>query len=214
MQYKLAIFDMDGTLLDSMGAWRLTVKEYLRDNGYPDLPALADSRYRPTPSSREIALRELTLPLSAEQLRAECLRRTMAHYDSDVTLKPGALAFLDAMREAGVVCGLLTATPLAMARGVLERTGIAPRMRFVLCDGDLPAAKDNPECFRWVARQNGVQTADCLVFDDALYAIRSARQAGCTVVAMEEESSLWQRDEIRKTASFYARSFCELLGEK
>lgn len=212
MQYKAAIFDLDGTLLNSMPGWRMAVVEYLTDKGYPIPESLSDALHQYGFKLTE-AIRDVPLNMTEEALRAECMRVVRAHYATDFAAKPDAIRFLDALNEAGIPCCLATATPIEMARPALERNGILTRLRFAVCDKDTEVGKSSPDFFRLIAEKCGCRPEECLVFEDALYAVRSAREAGCHVVAIADESALYQREEIRALAHRFIFSYAEILDK-
>ena len=211
--FDAAIFDMDGTLLDTMPYRRYASLEYLLAHRLPvrsgDLVRMIDTSARKL--LYEIAEREgfalPELPVVVAELEGFMKR----HYQSDSQPKPDAPAFLRKLRGLGLPMCVGTGAPRENARIGLDRAGILDFFRFVTDIYEFGIDKSDPEFFRSVARRMGTVPERCVVFEDALYAMRAAKAAGCSIVAIEEETARLQRQEIRKIADVYIRGYAELL---
>ena len=188
MDKRFAIFDMDGTLVDSMGYWQCLEREFLIRKGVTD--GLDDILERTKP---------LTLPEAAaffseyckldgtpEQLVDEVLSIMEEHYRTDVLLKPGVVAYLDKLKQQGVAMCVASATPPDLVRLCLERLGLEHYFSFLLSCVDVGAGKRQPDVFLEAARRLGAQPGETAVYEDSVYAVRTAHAAGFYVVAIHD----------------------------
>jgi len=213
-EFDAAVFDMDGTLLDTMLYWRYTTLEYLLAHQLPVLDADL-VRMRNTSSRRllyEIAEREgFELPeknLVISELEAFMDR----HYLNDAVPKDRFVcAFLDALRGHGKKMCVATAATRENARHGLSHTGMLEYFDFLTDSYEVGLPKSDPEYFRAVAARLGTTADRCVVFEDALYSMEGAKQAGCRVVAIQDSTALHQAEEIRALADVYIESYAELL---
>lgn len=218
MQYgvEAAIFDMDGTLLDTMRYWRYTTLEFLLAHQMPvrneDLLRMHDT------SSRrllfEIAEREGVDIGSREEVVHELEGYMNRHYLHDAHLKKDVPELLARLRDAGLRMCVATGTPREYARNALERLGVLDFFAFVTDNYETPLTKDRPEYFAEVAKRLGTTPERCVVFEDAHYAMAAAKAAGCRVVAIEDDTASAQREKIRALADRYVRGYAELMQKR
>lgn len=209
-----AIFDMDGTLLDTMLYWRYTTLEYLLAHRIPFEPE--DVVSMPATSSRrlvmEIAQRTGYDVGSFQAMVSELEGFMNRHYLYDAHLKPFVPELLGRLRAESVRMCVATGSPREYARNGLGRLGILDYFEFVTDHYEFGLKKDSPEYFRVVAERLGTVPERCVVFEDALYSMKAAKCAGCRVVAVRDDTAAAQREQIRVTADRYVEDFSELLG--
>lgn len=195
-----ALFDMDGTLVDSMGYWREMPLEYLAEVGIrPDEEGVR--RLETARGYGEVLSYLASVGISAtlpEMIRfAE--GHMARHYAEDVCVKPGAVALLESLRGAGCRMGIITLTPHAGAALCLAKTGLAPYFEFVLTPEDMTGGdgKEAPGIFEEALRRfGGVSPSDCLLFEDSYYSIRTAAAMGFRVVGVEDAWAAFEREKI------------------
>jgi len=128
-------------------------------------------------------------------------------YSTQIVLKPGAAAYLQALKEAGVKLCILSSTQRPHLLRATEQLGINHYFEYIWGGTDSPVGKDDPSVFGWAADHFGLTCADCVVFEDSLYAIKSAKTAGCKTAAIDD---LWTRKdkaEIMALADVYMENF-------
>ena len=186
MDRAWVIFDMDGTLIDSMKYWRNVGAEYLEQLGIPgDHSALLEQVYKMTMMDSALLFkREFGLPQSPQQIVAEMEDMIAMHYLTDIQLKPGAAEYLRRLREDDVWLCIATATPEPLARACLERLGVADCFAFILSCDEVNASKERPDIFLECAWRLGAEPEDIAVFEDAYYAARTAKMVGFYVVGV------------------------------
>lgn len=213
--FDAAIFDMDGTLLDTMRYWRYTSLEYLLAHQLPVRPE--DLARMEWTSSRalvkEIAEREGFDMGSWQTMVGELEEFMNRHYLHDAKSRENVPELLERLRGMGKPMCVATGAPRQYARNGLSRLGILKYFEFVTDCYEFGMDKSQPEYFEEVARRLGTKSERCVVFEDALYAMKSAKTAGCRVVAIEDSTARLQRDEIRAIADRYILNYSELLDE-
>ena len=213
--FDAAIFDMDGTLLDTMRYWRYTSLEYLLAHQLPVRPE--DLARMEWTSSRalvkEIAEREGFDMGSWQTMVGELEEFMNRHYLHDAKRRENVPELLEKLRGMGKPMCVATGAPRQYARNGLSRLGILKYFEFVTDCYEFGMDKSQPEYFEEVARRLGTKSERCVVFEDALYAMKPAKTAGCRVVAVEDSTARLQRDEIRAIADRYILNYSELLDE-
>lgn len=202
MDKPFAIFDMDGTLVDSMGYWRRLGAEYLRSKGVSNVPAdLWDTLEAMTmPQSAQWFIRDLGVSGTPASVEAEMNAVMADHYRCDVPLKPGAGAYLAALHARGVEMCVATNTPAPLVRACLSRLGVLDLFRFCISGEEVGAGKDRPDIYLAAARRLGGGPRDTAVYEDALFAVETAKAAGFYVVGVFDEAGAADWDAIARLA--------------
>lgn len=207
---KGAIFDMDGTLTDSMYIWDIAGETYLKSCR---ITPAADLREKMRPLSltqaAELFQEEYGLEQTTEEI-LEGINRTIEHeYQTNVTLKPGVLQLLRALKEKEVAMSVATSSPREIVTAVLERLGILSYFSYVLTCGEVGVGKDQPDIYDRAAALMKTAKEDTLVFEDALHAITTASSAGYYVVGVYDSSEGIDEDKIIPLCSLYLKSLEE-----
>lgn len=203
---------MDGTLLRSMRYWRLTTLELLLGRNIIPKPEQAARFY--STSSRALCrevLEEHGIFMDDMDILRELEGYMYHHYVNDVTAKPRVGEFLEKLRGAGLPMAVATQAPVDFAKMVLGRLGLADEFEFIT-DGYVHGInKRFPEYFDLMAQMLNVETKDMCVFEDALYSMKSAKAAGCPVVAILDDTQKKDWEEIKGLADVCIREYEELL---
>lgn len=213
MEMRGAIFDMDGTLIDSMGAWEQAGVDYMRSLGIP-LPAdLKEILYSKSITDATVQIvRRAGLEISQSAIAQDINRRILAVYTAQNLLKPGALALLEYFRASGVKMCVATATDPALAAAALNHNGIDGYFDAVLSCCGTPGGKNDPDIFFAACQKMGTEIENTWVFEDAVFAIRTAKKAGFPIAAVYDSNSLPFIEEITNLAHRYFRDFHEALS--
>lgn len=182
---------MDGTLVDSMPFWERLTEEYLESLQLPpeEHLDLKDAVERMSMrESAEFFQQALELEKTPEEIVLEMGDLMDRHYQEDIALRPGVQDFLEGMRREGIPMCVLTLTPTPLAHACLERLGVAEYFAFILSSDDVGLGKEQPEIFAQAAWEFGVYPMEAIVFEDSHYAARAAKEAGCTVVGIFEQT--------------------------
>ena len=197
-----AIFDMDGTILDSGHMWEEASVTLVRQMGcIPKESLQADALQLGMEEFPAFLKADYNMPQPLEEIREAMVALARAYYFGKARLKPGALDFLKRLKAAGVRTALATATGREYVEEALRRTGALPLFDAIFTCPEVGQGKHSPEIFRQAHRALGTAKASTWVFEDALYAIKTAREDGFPVCAVDDVGASFQMEEILKVAS-------------
>ena len=212
---KAVIFDLDGTLVDSMWMWETIDIEFLGKYGYSCPPELQKTIEGMGFTETAVYFKErFSLPLSIEEIKQIWTEMSIDKYRNEVPLKPGAKEFLTYLKDHGIKAGIATSNGREMVEAVLESLGVRGFFQVVTTACEVSAGKPAPDIYLYVAEKLGVKPEDCMVFEDVPAGILAGKRAGMTVYAIEDEFSRKMEAEKRELADGYIRDYCELLGAK
>ena len=212
MQVKYIIFDMDGTLLDSLSVWADSDREFINGQGqdYDPVHSLAMKKMH-FDSACEYLVRSFSLPFTPEETGRRILEIVEKRYLTDIPLKEGAEEFLEAAHKAGIKMCVATSNKKSLAEGALQGLGIMKYMEFVLTSDEVGCGKESPMIFLKAAEMLGGTPAETAVFEDSIHAVLSAKEAGFRVVGVYDPLCEDEFAEIEKHAHRTIRSFSELI---
>ena len=202
MDKRFAIFDMDGTLVDSMGYWHALAEDYLEQKGIRDFPEDFPQRLMSMTMTQgaELLIETFGLSDTVEEIVTAQHAIMADHYRQDIPLKPGVKAYLQSLREQGVQMCVASATAEPLMEACLTRLGVRDYFRFVLSCESIGVSKERPDIFHLAARSLGAMPGDIAVFEDAIHAARTAKTAGFYVVAVYDENAKDRWEEIKALA--------------
>lgn len=205
------IFDLDGSLIDSMYIWDSLAYEYLKSIGYKVSPGVyRELRDMDLEDSSAYLVEKYKLPLLAQELERGMSSMLEHYYQKIFELKPGALEFLRGLKNKGIKLCIGTTCQEDLVWPLLERLGLEAYFEFILTEDRLGVRKTEPAFYDLVWERLSTDKEKTWVFEDALYAIESAKKAGFKVVAVRDESSLDQEEEIEARADLYIDDFKEM----
>ena len=199
MDKRFAIFDMDGTLVDSMGYWQRLSGEYLASRGVTENLDTLRERIKAMTILESAALfvEVFGLPDRAEQVALEMNAMMADHYRRDIPLKRGVVDYLTRLRQAGVSMCVASATTAELMEACLSRLGAAEYFEFLLSCEEVGSGKSRPDVFLEAARRLGAQPGEIAVYEDALHAAQTARKAGFYTVAVYDDSGRSEWEKLR-----------------
>ena len=176
MDKRFAIFDMDGTLVDSMGYWQRLSGEYLASKGVAENTEKILERIKAMTVAEAAALFVQVFRLSgtAEDVAAEMNAMMDEHYRRDIPLKRGVMDYLEHLRQAGVRMCVASATAGELMEACLSRLDAAKYFEFLLSCEEVGSGKSRPDVFLEAARRLGAQPGEIAVYEDALHAAQTA----------------------------------------
>ena len=210
-----AIFDLDGTLLDSMGVWRQIDVDFLakREIEVPDdyqkaitpLGALEAARY----TIRRFHLENDT----PEGLVREWLDMAQEAYSNHLPLKPYALRFVKYLKECGLHIAVATSSDDVLVRPCLERTGLAALLDDYCTGNDVQRGKGFPDIYLKAASAIGTDPSKTVVFEDIAEGLKGAKAGGFYTVGVDEKANYRMHSEMMEIANAFIYSFRELLPD-
>jgi len=211
MVIKGAIFDMDGTIIDSMFIWDTIAEDYLRSLGIEPKENLAEVFETFTlEESAEYYRKHYGINRSCKEIVDDINNMVTETYRTKVRLKNGVGKFLKRLHNFGVKMCIATVTDRCIAEEVLKRLGVGEYFSEILVCSELGCNKETPEIYRQALKSLGTDKEETIVFEDAFYALETAKKDGFRVVAVYDEYEPKQ-DELRKVADYYISdysSFC------
>lgn len=212
---KAAIFDMDGTLLDSMGMWYSLAPSFCKKYGILWAQQLANDLIgMEFPQAAEYFTNRFPqLNMTPDEMIAVWNGMIHFSYFNEVIPKPFAIDYIKKLNEKNIPCAVATMTNHALADAVLAHHGIASLVQTILTPEDVGGVgKDRPDIYHEAAQRLGMSAEQCVVFEDTLYAMKTAAKAGFTVWAIDDPLQK-EKQEIEATCHRYIYSFKELLGD-
>lgn len=210
---KVALFDMDGTIFDTMEAWRNCNLHYLAQFGI-----------HPTEEQRPFILQG-----SSAQVVADYVKENFDHdidwnkfrtlqrermrdvYDSTPRVKPGAREYIEALRKRGIVTAVCTATWTAFTVLGLNRTKMLHLFDAVFTSEIVGCGKGETKHYDYIAKFLGYKKDEIVLFDDAIYAVSAAKKADLLgVVALTDNTNTYYRQQLHETADVVIDSLSEM----
>lgn len=209
---KAALFDMDGTLVDSMWIWRQIDIDFLGQRGLPMPDTLQASIEGMSFSETARYFKEtFRLPESEEEIKAVWNEMAREKYCTKVPLKPGAKAFLQELKKCGFLTAICTSNSRELIDMAIKARGIGGEIDYVVTACEVNAGKPAPDIYLHAAQVLGVAFEECIVFEDIPAGLLAGKRAGMTVCAVEDAYSAYCMEEKRRLADFVIRDFRELL---
>lgn len=209
---KHIIFDLDGTLIDSMPVWDGTGVAYLTKNNIPVPSDLREKvKILTVHQTAEYFRDELNITIPLDEIVKGIVDYVEDAYRYHIPLKPYAREYLEQEKANGTKMCILTASEARYIYPTLERLDILQYFDFIMTCTEVGHYKDEPLVFDLAMERLGGHLDDTIVFEDAIHAIKSAKAGGHIVYAVADTATEPDRDEISVTADKYIKDFKELL---
>lgn len=209
LAYHAVIFDLDGTLIDSMGIWEEVPDQLVRRLGGEPFPGLADAlRTRDLRAGAEQMIRLFGWNLTADEVLNEADRLLDETYSSSVPLKPGAGELVRCLYRKGIPLCIATASTEGQALGAMRHFGLSDCFSFVLSCTRY-GGKNRPDIFLEAARRFGLKPEEVLLVEDSLYSVRTAHGAGFGTVAVADPSAAAEWEAMRAICDQFYKSLSE-----
>ena len=207
-----SIFDLDGTLLDSMSMWMNIDIRFLGEHGIE-----ATEDYSQTVktmgyhAAADYTAARYSLPLTPDEIIARWNEMADTAYDSEIRLKEGAADYLQRLRDAGQKLAVATALGLSSIERALGNNKVLHLFDALTMLHEASRGKSHPDIYLLAAERLGLSPGECVVYEDILPGILAAKSVGFTVCGVYDFSSKKDWDQIRETADYTISSWTELL---
>lgn len=209
---EFAIFDLDGTLLDSMPVWVNLGETVLKSLGiFPDEELNKRFKTMTLAQSSKYLTEQFPLNLTAEELLHIFMEYVRTGYEKEAPLKPGVMEFLQYLNARNIPMCVATASERYLTESALQRTGALPYFQFVLTCSDIRKTKETPDIYIEAMHRMGGNINNTVVFEDAYFSVLSAKNGGFGVIAVYDNETKKDRDTIQEICDAYIESFTELL---
>ena len=204
---KGAIFDFDGTLVDSMFIWDTFGEDYLRTLGKEPRENLSETFKTFTlEQAAEYYRKNYGVTLSVEEIVDAVNDMVAEIYRTKVTLKDGVREFLEALKSQGVKMCVATVTDRPIVEDVLCNLGIRDFFTEIFTCAEVGYNKETPHIYRVALEALGTKKDETVVFEDALHALLTAKNDGFTVAAVYDKHELRQT-EMKENSDYYITNY-------
>lgn len=212
MDIKGAIFDVDGTLLDSMWMWNSLHKNYFENKGI----ILSEENIKKIYSMSihdgiNYLIDALDLDITKEQMYEEMTDYMLEIYLTKVTLKKGVYEFLDFLSEKGVKMCILTASERKMIEKVFVKFSLIKYFDHILYCSELGMHKSSPEVFIKTAEILGTKQEETMMFEDAEYSAKNVIKTRIKLCGVFDESNKNQ-EYLKEISDIYLESFEDAIS--
>jgi len=228
---KLVCFDLDGTLIDSVGIWNQVDAQLIQQFSQQqiDLHSIQQQRDQQLKSYKHCLDSYLEYcnflkesyeisQLSAEQIKVQRYAISQHFLDHIVRLKPQADQYVKSLKACGIAVALTTTTSLNnVKRYAQNNQAIYSKLNFlhdfdlVLTRESVTNIKPHPEMYLKALQHFGISAAECLIVEDSLIGVEAANVAGIDVIAIQDEYSIHEATAIKQRVNYYAPHFKALL---
>lgn len=205
------IFDLDGTLIDSMWVWKQIDIDFLGRYGL-DLPDDLQTAISGMSFTETAAYFKERFHLSdtVEEIKETWNEMAFEKYMNEAPLKTGVLKFLQDLKEQGIKTGIATSNSRHLVESVTRQLGISTYFDSIRTSCEVNKGKPAPDIYLLVASELGVKPERCLVFEDITEGIMAGKNANMKVCAVEDDFSMHQLEEKIRLADYYVKNYDEI----
>ncbi|WP_238916599.1 HAD family phosphatase [Clostridium sp. YIM B02555] len=207
-----AIFDLDGTLVDSMWVWSKIDVDYLKSKGYNAPKDLKNEISHLSFTQTAVYIKEkFKLADSVEEMLQAWHDMAFDHYANNVKLKSGVKEFFNYLKSKKIKIALATSNSMPLLEACLKNNGIYNYFDSITTTDEVSNGKNCPDVYLLAAKKLKVKPKNCLVFEDILPAMQGAKAANMKVVAVQDDECTNSKEELLEYADIYINSFLDLL---
>ena len=207
-----AVFDLDGTLLDSSWVWEKVDEKFLGDRGFQVPDDYVDEI---SPLGAEIAavytIERFGLNEDKDDIVREWIEMAKKEYATEVVCKPYAKEFLEELHKLNIKMAVATSSDRELFMKTLEREGILKYFQKIVTVDEVERGKGYPDIYEEAARRIKVNPHKCLVFEDILAGVTGASLGEFNVVAVFDEKSKHNWEKIKSISKYSINDYKELL---
>lgn len=206
-----AIFDLDGTILDSMHIWSEIGLLFLKNKGVEPPPGVEDEFVKMSMvQAAEYYIKNIDPNETVMGIVKEVNSLVQGIYFNEVIKKDGIKEFLDLLKSRNVKMCIATATDKHLVEKALERNGIREYFSEIFTCSSVGAGKDTPVIYDVSLEHLGTKKENTFIFEDALYAIETANKAGYNIVGINDVSEKADPEIVKKLCTYYINDYSEI----
>ena len=210
---EAAIFDMDGTLVDSMWIWDEIDREYLAKHGIEVPPTLSTDIAHL--NFHDVALyfkNTFNLPYNQSEIEDHWNDMAFEAYAKKIKLKPGVKTFLEMLKANNIKIALATSNNKLLLEVCLKANGIYEYFDSITLTSEVDRGKNFPDVYLLSAERVGANPENCIVFEDLLTAVKGAKKAGMKVIGVYDEASIDQHNAMKEVADDFILDYHSLCN--
>lgn len=207
-----AVFDLDGTLLDSSWVWEKVDEKFLGDRGF-QVPDDYVDEISPLGAERAAVytIERFGLNEDKDDIVREWIEMAKKEYATEVVCKPYAKEFLEELHKLNIKMAVATSSDRELFMKTLEREGILKYFQKIVTVDEVERGKGYPDIYEEAARRIKVNPHKCLVFEDILAGVTGASLGEFNVVAVFDEKSKHNWEKIKSISKYSINYYKELL---
>ena len=214
--FDAAVFDMDGTIMDSLGIWERIDHDFLEVRRGIVVPGSYMHEIAAM-SFAEIAVytkERFNLPDTPEELMQEWTDMAAYEYAHNVPLKPYVKEYMEKLKLSGKKIILCTSSPEYFFKAALKNNEVYEMFDGFANTCEAGCGKDNPKVYLLAAQKAGVVPEKCMVFEDVITGIKTAKSINMQTCGVYDERNIRKQDELKSVCDFYIESFQDLVEDK
>lgn len=207
------IFDLDGTLIDSMGIWNQIDIDYLKKHGFEKPKKLQEDICHLTfEETAKYFQSTFNIKDSVEKIMLDWHDMAFHSYCTNTPLKPGVKEFLELLHDLGIKIGLATSNTVSLLEASLKSNNIYHLFDAITTTSEVSRNKDFPDVYLLAAEKLSTSPQHCLVFEDLPVAICGAQKGGMKVVGVYDKWNMDLWSKIQEIANYTIKDYTELLS--
>ena len=211
MKIKACLFDLDGTLVDSMWMWPSIDREYLSKFGIDYVKGIDKDIEGMSFTNTALYFKErFGLKDSIEKIKADWEEMSVYKYTHEVNPKKGAIEFLKDLKAKNIKTGIPTSNGRAMVNAVVKSLGLDKYIDYIITSCEVKNSKPAPDIYLKLMDTFEVKPSECLVFEDIPAGIKAGKAAGAITFAMEDEFSKLQKEKKIELSDYFIEDFREV----
>lgn len=209
---KYIIFDMDGTLIDSMSAWDDVGEKVLLENNKIPEKNLIDTLNKMTfDESAKYLIENYNLEISLEEIKKRFYEIVKYKYENTIYLKEGVEEFLEKCKKNNIKMAILTASNREISEIVLKRLDILKYFEFIMTTEEENLTKKDEGIYIRALKKLNASIKETAIFEDMLYSLEISNSIGIMTIGVFDKSSIKDIEKIKKNSNLFIYSFKDLI---
>ena len=210
---KGVIFDIDGVLLDSMIIWTDLGERYLKSIGKEPEEGLTERLFSMSMEQGAEYLKDkYSIDESIPEILDDINNISKNFYYNEVEAKPGVKELLEDFNSRGIKMVAATSSPRGHVERALTRVGLLEFIDRIFTNGEVGVSKHEPDIYNLAAEHMGTAPSETLVFEDSLYALKTAKSAGYVTVGIYDARGEKDQAGLKENAELYLKGYDDLSG--